>query len=155
MDKEGLKHLTELGKKHGLSQDQLQEVIDLQFSQQAQSQQANAKARETTIKGWEKSLLNDPAIGNGNPEVLKSRIQEARNVLAAGEPTEGFMNFLKSGHGSNPDMVKFLLTIHSKMSEDSLVTRTTTSAPNANEGDLFERAGNAIFKNTPQGNTKG
>lgn len=154
LDQEGLKALTEIGKKYNWPQSQVQDIIDLQFKELERAQQAAAassqQATENNIKQWETHLLNAPDIGNGDPKVLHAKLTEARAVLMAGEPSEDLLNFLSdTGLGSYPPLVNVFLKLHSKMAEDSLVTQTTTPAPGGDEGDIFERAGNRIYKNSP------
>lgn len=113
-----LDSFTDLAKKHGLTQEAAQELIDLYGSQL--NAQMNEKTQELVElrKEWKKTINQDPEIGGNNIKKSLGLVISALNKFPGGDEVKAML--IETGLQDNPSVIKFLYHIGKATSEDSV-----------------------------------
>lgn len=121
----------EVAKKHGLTQDAAQGVLDDMAPTIVQRMQ---DARDTQVKTWAEEVANDDEIGRGNS---KQALKNAGLVLDKfGTPAlREWLN--KSGVGNNPELVRVFARAGKHFAQDTVVTGSPPPAKEASLGEML------------------
>lgn len=129
-DAELLNNFGELAGKMNLSQEQAQELVDLQVKAvQAQEAQHMEVRRQ-----WVEELKADPEFGKTH---FEGTVSDAQAVLRRFDDSGEVLQALQaSGFGDNPAIIKMLARIKRSISDDEFIT---TSDKSSNKKSLNER----------------
>lgn len=149
IDAAALERTAAFAKAQGLSAEAAQAVVELANTEVAAARDAALAAYLPGDPGknippgaeWVKqdtafraAALADPELGAGNPEQLATAAANARRAFAQYGDPEAAAFFDRSGLGSHPAVLKFLVRVHAASSEGSLaVPGSTTHTPTEDE----------------------
>ncbi|MEG2173678.1 MAG: hypothetical protein RRY29_10555 [Desulfovibrionaceae bacterium] len=101
-------------KSAGLSNEQAQAALDFKVHLTREFQET----QQQLLTQWEEQVRADPALGGRN---LTTTVATATRAMQHYDPTGTISKLLcSSGHGSNPDVVRFLYNIGKAMGEDKV-----------------------------------
>lgn len=129
--------LAEYGKKFNMSQEALQNGVDLMAQQfegyKTQYEEGLVNQWKDNVKSWEQQSKSNPEFGGAKFAESVALAQQAIRTFATPE----LVKMLNNGLGNNPDVIKTFLNIGRKLSEDSLVKASTDSAPEKSAAQLL------------------
>ena len=147
-DAETQKGFTDAFKDLGLSQEQATKALNLYVNDikefVAQTQAENEQQQKAQIKQWKNEVANDPSLGGQNLQQTKQNIANVMNKFSAEIPE--LRDFLNSGAGYNPAMVKLLNAVGSQLGNDS--NFINGKGGGAHEESSYEQA-KRLYPNSP------
>lgn len=118
---EQIEAFTDYATSAGLSNEQAQAALDFKIHLDREF----AEVQKQQVGQWESAVRADPALGGKN---INTTVATATRAMQHFDPKGGISKLLStSGHGSNPEVVRFLYNIGKSLGEDKVpFTRTTT-----------------------------
>lgn len=121
---------TDFARNAGLNNDQAQAALDFKIRLE---NEAFASQRQQVAQ-WEHSVRADPELGGKH---LDTTIATATRAMQHYDPQGNIAKLLSaSGHGSNPEVVRFLYKVGASLGEDRV---PFTRNPGSSEASLGER----------------
>lgn len=117
---EQIEAFTDYAKSAGLSNEQAQAALDFKIHLNREF----AEVQKQQVAQWESAVRADSALGGKN---INTTVATATRAMQHFDPKGGISKLLsESGHGSNPEVVRFLYNIGKSLGEDKVpFTRTT------------------------------
>lgn len=126
---EKMDEFTHYARAAGLSNEQAQAALDFKI-------QLNRDYEDThrqQVDQWEKQVRADPELGGKNVDVT---IATATRAMQHYDPTGHISKLLcESGHGSNPEVVRFLYNIGKSLGEDKVPFSNSSVRSDASLGE--------------------
>lgn len=117
LDEAAMAEFLPMAKGLNLSQEQAQQLVDLQTKLVGQAQKQADAAWDETLDGWKQQVVADKDIGGQN---LPGTIAACGKAIDAfGSPTLR-QTLEATGVGNHPDIVRFFAAVGKAMSEDRL-----------------------------------
>ena len=141
-------------KKHGLSQESAQELVDFYNKQMAAVAQAPLKAFQDIREGWRNDVLKDPKMGNGSelhPEV-KATLGRAIDSMGVAEGAAFREAMEMTGAADNPAVVRGLLALGKLVNEGRPVSGAGPAKTGQAKPGSAPSAAQAMYPNLPSSN---
>lgn len=126
---EKIDEFTSYAREAGLSNEQAQAALDFKI-------QLNSDYEETQrqqVAQWESQVRADPELGGKNMDVT---VATATRAMQHYDPTGHISKLLcESGHGSNPEVVRFLYNIGKSLGEDKVPFSNSSVRSDASLGE--------------------
>lgn len=121
---------TDFAHNAGLNNDQAQAALDFKIRLENEA----AASQHQQVAQWEHSVRADPELGGKH---LDTTIATATRAMQHYDPQGNIAQLLSaSGHGSNPEVVRFLYKVGASLGEDRV---PFTRSPGSSEASLGER----------------
>lgn len=118
LDTSFIDEVTSFAKEHGLSNEAAQAVLSKQESLIERLQKAESERQDKELEQWRKTVIEDKVMGGAN---LAKTAENAKKVVSRFGNSEFIKLLNETGYGDHPEIVRFLSTIGSVISDDSLV----------------------------------
>lgn len=112
LDEAAVKEATEVFRDLGLTNEQAQKLIDLDFKRQA----ASAKAFKEQTETWVKEVKDDPDVGRDKFNATISKVQAVVKKFGDGDLVDMLDHY---GIGNHLSVIKFISRIASALGEDT------------------------------------
>lgn len=134
---EQLEKIAEYAKKQGLSQEQAQEIVDIQ-SKALQDFQAQQKTQiEEAREQWKAEVEQDKEIAGSSKEDFNKNLELSKRVVDR-FGTQQFKDELnKTGLGDHPELLRVFTRIGKAMGEDSLVLGDRQTVKERTDEEIF------------------
>jgi hypothetical protein len=130
-----VKSVAEYAKKHSLTNDQAQSVLNRELNLRASIVRSHEEELDKNAKAWMEASESDSEIGGDN---FKENISLAKRVIDK-FATPAFVNALnETGLGNHPEVIRIFQRIGSHLKDDSIVFPKT-------EGGRQERSLEDVF----------
>ena len=109
----------ELGQKHGLAQEAMQDMINLQIESAKADQEAHTKAFVDLKAGWLDTVKKDPEIGG---QRFDETLELGKKAMQEFAPPEMGQILREYGLGVHPAIMKFARNVGAALAEDGVLS---------------------------------
>tara|TARA_R110000751_G_scaffold137379_2_gene240807 strand:+ start:6406 stop:7008 length:603 start_codon:yes stop_codon:yes gene_type:complete len=134
INQEGVDAFMPMAKEMNLSQEQAQQLVNLQIKMMQEGQNANSNAWDSTQKNWSDATKGDLEYGGAN---LTANLAIARKTLDAFGTPELNEVLESTGAGNHPEIVRLFYRVGKAISEDTIHAGGAPQAPKTREASMF------------------
>lgn len=118
LDESALERIADYAKQRGLSQEQAQELVEMENGAVTKFRQDQAEYLKRTSEEWKEALLKDKEFGG---EGFKKNAEIAKRAVQKFATPDFIKTLEETGLGNHPELVKMFYKIGKAMSDDSFV----------------------------------
>jgi hypothetical protein len=141
-EEEVISAFKELGKKHGLSQEAAQEVVDFQLGIEQKSQEEFKQALENVKQQWLDQSKKDPEFGGPKYEENMGFIAKAMKQYGTPELKQVLEDAAMANH---PEIVRLLYRVGVAMSEDKVSGGAAGAGQKETSTNPFQQAARMMY----------